>query len=125
MDFPKPYLEIYNAGGVTWDFKIEPRTLHSLLFSSAEKYPDNTAIIFYDRKITYQQLAGCVKRVASALYGLGLRKGERVSLMLPNCPDFVISYYAVLTLGGIVVNTNPMYVEREIEHQIIAKNFCG
>jgi len=118
LDFTKPYLDIYKAGGVAWDIRVEPKTLHSLLFDSAKNNPDNTAIIFYDRKITYGQLAGCVKRVASALYELGLRKGDRVSLMLPNCPDFVISYYAILSMGGVVVNTNPMYVEREIEYQV-------
>jgi len=118
LDFSKPYLDVYRAGGVAWEFKIEPRTLHSLLFSSAQSTPDNTAIIFYGKKITYQQLAGSVRRVAFALYELGLHKGDRVSLMLPNCPDFVISYYAILSLGGIVVNTNPMYVEREIEYQV-------
>ncbi|TYO93941.1 long-chain-fatty-acid--CoA ligase [Desulfallas thermosapovorans] len=118
MNFPEPYLNVYKNGGVPWEISIEPRTLHSLLFDSAKKYPDNVAVIFYGRKITYRQLAGCVKRAASFLYETGLRKGDRVALMLPNCPDFVIAYYAILSLGGIVVNTNPMYVEREIEHQV-------
>lgn len=63
-------------------------------------------------------MAGQVKRVASFFHEAGLRKGDRVALMLPNCPDFVVSYYAILSLGGIVVNTNPMYVEREIEYQV-------
>ncbi|WP_018085837.1 AMP-binding protein [Desulfurispora thermophila] len=118
MEFPTPYLDVYRAGGVDWNITIEPKSLPSLLKSSAQNYPDNVAIIFYDEKITCAQLDKYVKRVASALYEMGLRKGERVSLMLPNCPDFVISYYAVLTVGGIVVNTNPMYVEREIEYQV-------
>lgn len=118
MDFPKPYLDIYKAGGVDWNITIAPRTLPSLLAESAQKYPDNVAIIFYGKKITYAELEKRVNRLASALYEMGLRKGERVSLMLPNSPDFVISYYAILTLGGIVVNTNPMYVERELEYQL-------
>lgn len=118
MDFPRPYLKVYEAAGLDWDIKIEPRTLHSLLFSSAQKYPEKTSLIFYGRKVSYAQLAACVKRAASAFYQMGLRKGDRVAVMLPNCPDFVIAYYAILSLGGIVVNTNPMYVEREIEHQV-------
>jgi long-chain acyl-CoA synthetase len=118
MDFPRPYLKVYQDGGVEWDIKIEPRSLHSLLFDSAKKYPEKTALIFYGHKITFAQLAGAVKRTASVLHELGLRKGDRVAVMLPNCPDFVIAYYAILSLGGIVVNTNPMYVEREIEHQV-------
>lgn len=118
MDFPRPYLQVYDDAGVNWDLKIEPRPLHSLPFNSAQKYPDKTALIFYGHKITYAQLAACIKRAASVFYDQGLRKGDRVAVMLPNCPDFVIAYYAILSLGGIVVNTNPMYVEREIEHQV-------
>ncbi|MFZ5590719.1 MAG: AMP-binding protein, partial [Bacillota bacterium] len=118
MDFPRPYLKIYQDAGVEWDLKIEPRTLQSLLFESARKHPAKTALIFYGHQISYAQLAGAVQRAASVLYEMGLRKGDRLALMLPNCPDFIIAYYAVLSLGGIVVNTNPMYVEREIEHQV-------
>ncbi|TYO96173.1 long-chain-fatty-acid--CoA ligase [Desulfallas thermosapovorans] len=118
MDFPKPYLKIYEAGGVNWEIKIEAKSLPEALDNSVKNYPNNVAIIFYGKKITYAELGQRVKRVASALHDMGLRKGDRVSLMLPNSPDFVTSYYAILTLGGIVVNTNPMYVEREIEHQV-------
>ncbi|TYO96942.1 long-chain-fatty-acid--CoA ligase [Desulfallas thermosapovorans] len=118
LNFPKPYLKIYESGGVDWQINIEPKPLHTLVFDSARKNPEKTAMIFYGHKVTYAQLAGCVVRVAAALYELGLRKGDRVALMLPNCPDFVFAYYAAMSLGGIVVNTNPMYVEREIEHQV-------
>ncbi len=118
MEIIRPYLRVYEGGGAKWDISIKPKPLHSLLFNSAEKYPDKTACIFYGHKMSYAQLAACVKRVASALYEMGLRKGDRVAVMLPNCPDFIISYYAILSLGGIVVNTNPMYVEREILHQV-------
>lgn len=118
MEFPKPYLKVFEAGGVTWEIKIEPKPLHQLLNDTAHKYPNNVAMIFYEQKIIYKELASYVKRVASYLAGAGLAKGDRVALMLPNCPDFVIAYYAILSLGGIVVNTNPMYVEREIEYQV-------
>ncbi len=118
MDFPRPYLKNYEGGGVAWDLKERPRPLHNLLFTSAGKNPEKTAIIFFGHKVSYGQLAGAVSRSASALREMGLRKGDRVAVMLPNCPDFVIAYYATLSLGGIVVNTNPMYVEREIEYQL-------
>lgn len=118
MDFPRPYVNFYKSSGVDWDIKIEPKPLHTLVFESAAKFPDKTAMIFYGNKVNYAQLAGCVVRAASVFHELGLKKGDRVSLLLPNCPDFVIAYYAILSLGGIVVNTNPMYVEREIEHQV-------
>ena len=118
FDFPKPYLDVYKSGGVSWEMDLAPRPLQSLVFDSAQKYPDKTAMIFNDQETSYSQLATAVTRLAGALYALGLRKGERVSLMLPNCPDFVIFYYAAMSLGAVVVNTNPMYVEREIEHQV-------
>lgn len=119
MDFPRPYVNFYKSSGVDWDIKIEPKPLHTLVFEAAAKFPDKTALIFYGKKVNYAQLAGCVVRAASVFHELGLKKGDRISLLLPNCPDFVIAYYAILSLGGIVVNTNPMYVEREIEHQVI------
>jgi len=118
MDFSKPYKKVYQAGEIDWDLKLDPKPLHSLLFNSAQKTPEKTALIFFGHQMSYAQLAGAVVRTASALYDMGLRKGDRVAVMLPNCPDFVIVYYATLSLGGIVVNTNPMYVEREIEHQM-------
>ncbi|SFF97948.1 long-chain acyl-CoA synthetase [Desulfotomaculum arcticum] len=118
MEFSRPYLKVYEQGGVEWDLKIEPTALHSLLFNSAKKYPQKTALIFYGHKVSYAKLAEAVRRATSVFFELGLRKGDRVAVMLPNCPDFVIAYYAILSLGGIVVNTNPLYVEREIQHQV-------
>lgn len=116
--FPRPYIKVYEDEGVDWDISIEPQSLHSLLFESARKYPDKTALIFQNHEVSYAELATCVTRAAGRFHELGLRKGDRVCVMLPNCPDFVIVYYAILRLGGIVVNTNPMYVEREIQHQV-------
>lgn len=118
MSFQKPYLKEYEQAGVNWDIKLEPTALPSLLFRSSQKNPHKTALIFYGHEVSYAQLAACVKRAASVFYDIGVCKGDRIAVMLPNCPDFVIAYYAILSLGGIVVNTNPMYVEREIEHQV-------
>jgi len=118
FDFPKPYLDVYKSGGLDWEMNLPPRPLHSLVFESTKKFPNKTAMIFYKKEITYSQLATAVTRTAAALYEQGLRKGDRISLMLPNCPDFIYIYYAAMSLGAVVVNTNPMYVEREIEHQV-------
>ncbi|MGQ9824728.1 MAG: long-chain-fatty-acid--CoA ligase [Desulfotomaculales bacterium] len=118
MDYPRPWIEVYKRGGVSYDLQFEKISLHSLLARTVENFPEKTAMIFFGREISYRQLGLFVERLASALSGLGVRKGDRVALMLPNCPDFVVSYYALLRLGAIVVNTNPMYVEREIEHQV-------
>jgi long-chain acyl-CoA synthetase len=100
--------------------------LHQMLEDSARKYPDQLAIKLVLRylgpltlgaNLTYRQLLGQVDRFAAALHALGVRKGDRVALMLPNLPQMVIAFYGALKIGAIVVNTNPTYTSREIEHQ--------
>ncbi|MFQ5874329.1 MAG: AMP-binding protein, partial [Dehalococcoidia bacterium] len=93
------------------------KPLHWALEEAARKYPDNTATIFLGAKLTYRELDELASRFAAALSDLGVKKGDRVSVHLPNCPQFVIAYYGTLKAGGVVVPTNPLYVEREIEHQ--------
>lgn len=89
--------------------------LYKLLDDAAEKYPDSTALVFFGKRIRYQQLQRYVSSLATALKKLGISKGDRVAICLPNCPQFVIGFYAILKLGGIVVQTNALYVERELE----------
>ena len=95
----------------------EPLVLPERLERSAAAYPDATAIVFLGSRLTYAQLKDQVDRLATALAGLGVGKGTRVAIHLPNLPQTVIAYYATLSLGGQVVMTNPLYVERELEHQ--------
>jgi long-chain acyl-CoA synthetase len=84
---------------------------------SAAAYPEAAAIVFLGSQLTYRQLKDQVDRLATALALLGVSKGTRVAIHLPNLPQTVIAYYATLALGGQVVMTNPLYVERELEHQ--------
>ena len=95
----------------------EPLVLPERLTRSAEAYPDVVAISFLGARLTYRQLKDQVDRLSTALAGLGVTKGTRVAIHLPNLPQTVIAYYATLGLGGQVVMTNPLYVERELEHQ--------
>ena len=97
----------------------ERRCLHHYLKSSAEKYPRQTAIHFLGKKVTFKELYKQAKQFANQLQTLGIKKGDRVALMLANCPQSVISYYGSLMTGAIVVQTNPLYVERELEHQLV------
>ncbi|MFZ5876677.1 MAG: long-chain-fatty-acid--CoA ligase [Nitrospirota bacterium] len=92
--------------------------LHQLLAATAAKYPENPALDFYGRRVTYRELDRAANRFANALAGLGVRKGDRVAVMLPNAPQAVIAYYGALKLGAVVVEVNPLYVEREIEQQV-------
>jgi len=107
----------YYDASVSPSLAYERLVLPERLDRSASAYPDATAIVFLGAKLTYAQLKDQVDRLATALAALGVRKGTRVAIHLPNLPQTVIAYYATLGLGGQVVMTNPLYVERELEHQ--------
>lgn len=92
--------------------------LHTFLDSSAKRYPDNTAIVFFGKRLSFAELLQLVNNFAYSLHKLGIRKGDRVAIFLPNCPQTIIAYYAVLKLGAVAVLINPLYVERELEYQI-------
>ncbi|MCJ7522301.1 MAG: long-chain fatty acid--CoA ligase [Dehalococcoidia bacterium] len=118
----KIWLKHYDPGvPETIDYPRVP--LQELLRDATRRFPDNTAIIFPgafedEYLMSYRQLSDKSDRIANALAKMGVKKGDRVALLMPNCPQFVISYYAVLKLGGIVVATNPLYSPREIEFQL-------
>jgi len=106
----------YDAG-VRASLVYEELVLPERLERSAEAYPDAPAVLFLGCRLTYRQLKDQVDRLATALAALGVTRETRVAIHLPNLPQTVIAYYAVLSLGGQVVMTNPLYVERELEHQ--------
>ncbi|RLC94001.1 MAG: long-chain fatty acid--CoA ligase [Chloroflexi bacterium] len=117
----KPWLKHYDPG-VPATIEYPEVTLHHLLEDASRRFPDHTAIIFPGRlgdthRLSYRKLDEQANRMANALVNLGVKKGDRVALLMPNCPQFVISYYAVLKAGGIVVATNPLYSPREMEYQ--------
>ena len=103
--------------GVPPVLEFEDITLPGFLERSAAEYPNATALIFLNRTMTYRELQADVDRFAAALARLGVGPGIRVAVQLPNLPQTVIAFYAALSLGATVVMTNPLYVEREIEHQ--------
>ncbi|MHB1651733.1 MAG: long-chain-fatty-acid--CoA ligase [Desulfitobacteriaceae bacterium] len=94
------------------------KSLGQLFDDTVRKMPGNTALIFGPQRITYGEFGDKVNRFATALADLGISKGNRVGLMGPNCPAWEVGFFALLKLGAIVVQTNPMYVEREIAHQM-------
>jgi long-chain acyl-CoA synthetase len=113
----RPWVKFYERG-VPESLTYPDLTLGNVLGQTAAKYPDNTALVFYGRKISYTELDALVNRFANALTGLGVKKGDRVALMLPNVPQMVIAYYGTLRLGAIAVATNPLYHEHELEVQL-------
>ena len=114
--FPKPWVKFYEPG-VPETVEIPTHTLHESLATAADKYPDCPAIIFFDKQMMWRELDAAVTRFAAALQGMGIKKGDRVMLYLPNTPHFVIAFYGVLRAGGIIVPTNPQYVPRELAYQ--------
>jgi len=96
----------------------EAKPLYSILTDSAKVHPQNSCVYFQGKSYTYAQVDELTSRFASALLSLGLKKGDRVAIFLPNVPQFVFAYFGVLKAGGIVVTCNPIYKERELEHQL-------
>ncbi len=106
------------APGVLPSINYEEVTLPEALSRTAGKFPDVTALVLMGRKISYRELDRLVDRFASSLLKLGLKKGDRVAMILPNIPQIVIGSYAVWRAGGVVVMNNPLYTNRELAHQL-------
>jgi long-chain acyl-CoA synthetase len=92
--------------------------LHELLTRTANLYPKNTAIVFYGKTITYKELETLTNKFATALNDLGVKKTDRIALLLPNIPQYIISYYGALKAGATVTAISPLSKEREIMHQL-------
>lgn len=116
-DNEKLWMKSYPAN-VRYHLDYPYKTLGQMLDEAVEKMPDNLAMIFGGQSVTYRQFGDQVNRLAGALADIGVVRGDRVGLMGPNCPQWEISFFALLKLGAIVVQTNPMYIEREIAHQM-------
>lgn len=113
----KPWLKQYEQA-VPSTIDIPDCTLQHLLFDSSRKFPERAALAYYGRTISYRQLEELSNQLANALIQMGIQKGDRVAIMLPNLPQCVIAFFGALKAGAIVVQTNPLYVERELEEQI-------
>ncbi len=112
-----PWIRFYEAG-VPPTLTYPDITLGTVLHQTALKFPGHTALLFYGRKIPYSELDALANRFARALSSLGITKGDRVALMLPNIPQMVIAYYGTIRLGAVAVPVNPLYHEHELEIQL-------
>lgn len=112
----KPWLKHFQQG-VPEYVDYETTFLPEFLQHSADKYPQKTALTFEGFRITYSQLNQMVDRFAACLHNFGVRKGDAVAILLPNVIPCVAAYYAVLRIGAIAVMNNPLYSDRELEHQ--------
>ena len=116
MEGPRPWLEHYPAA-VDWHAPVPTAALHTMMEAAGRDHPARPAFDFLGRRTTWAEAAAATRRVAAGLQGMGLAKGDRVGLLLPNCPAYPLLFFGALTAGLTVVNFNPLYTERELEAQ--------
>jgi len=112
----RPWLAHY-AEGVPADIDEPTQTLVDMIDDAVDRFGRRTALEFFGAETSYRELGERIARAAEGLRRLGVTAGDRVALVLPNCPQHVVAFYAVLRLGAIVVEHNPLYTPRELRHQ--------
>jgi long-chain acyl-CoA synthetase len=113
----KPWLKFYEPH-VPEHIEYPKKTLLAAMEETVQKHPHHPAYIFKGNTVTYTQVHLATNRFAAALQSMGVVKGDRVAIHLPNCPQFPIAYYAIMKIGAIVVPCNPVYTSREMKHQL-------
>ena len=113
---PRPWIKSYPEG-VPDDIELPTGSLADLIASSVTEFGDNVALEFFGRETSYAELGDQIDRAAEGLRKLGVRKGDPIALIMPNCPQHVVAFYAILRLGAIVIEHNPLYTPRELRHQ--------
>ncbi|WP_460412426.1 long-chain-fatty-acid--CoA ligase, partial [Thermus oshimai] len=113
----KPWVKHYDPG-VPPEIQVPPIPLWKILEESAGRYPHGVALDFLGKTLTYRALWEEARRFAGGLKALGVKPGDRVAIMLPNSPQFVIAFYGALMAGAVGVNVNPLYTPRELRHQL-------
>ena len=111
----KPWLKIYDSR-IDEHVLIEHPSLYDFLQGAVTQYHDKPAFTFYGKVWSFTDTKVVTDQFAAGLYKEGFQKGDRVAIMLPNSPHYIFSLFGIFRLGGIAVQVNPMYVEREIEH---------
>ena len=112
----KPWLEAY-APGVPHEITLPTGSLVDMIEDAVKRFRTKPALEFFGKSMTYGELGDDIGRAAEGLRRLGVKKGDRVALVLPNCPEHVVAFYAALRLGAVVVEHNPLYTARELRHQ--------
>jgi long-chain acyl-CoA synthetase len=117
MELARPWLKQYPSE-VPHTINYQKKPLSQFLKDAATEFPHKKAVHFLGKELTFQEIYFQACKLANYLQAIGIEKGDRVAIMLPNCPQAVIGYYGVLLAGGVVVQTNPLYMERELEYQL-------
>ncbi|WP_194411440.1 long-chain-fatty-acid--CoA ligase [Microbacterium cremeum] len=115
-DPPRPWIASY-AEGVPRDLAPVTGSLVDIVAASARDYPDAPALQFFGRTTSYRSLHEQIERAAAGLRDLGVKAGDPVAIVLPNCPQHIVAFYAILRLGAVVIEHNPLYTPRELRKQ--------
>jgi len=113
----RPWIKWYQPG-VAPDITVEEKSVVDTFNENTEKWKDKTAVIFYGRKVSYKELRDQVDRFATALHDLGIKKGDKIALLLLNSPQFIIAYMGALKAGATLTAISPVYVSSEIKYQL-------
>jgi len=113
----RPWLKHYQEG-VPASAEVPLKSVTRMFDEATERVPGRTAVVFYGRSITYRELREATDRLACALAGLGVKKGDRVALYLVNSPQFIIAYFAALKCGAAVTPISPVYTSHEVRYQL-------
>jgi len=120
----RPWLASYPPGVPKSLAPYPQKSVYSIFAESASRHPNAPAVAFWlpgapmGETLTYSQVAKQVDQFSRVLVSLGIKRGDRVGLVLPNCPQYVIAYFATLRIGAVIVGNNPLYTERELHHQL-------
>jgi long-chain acyl-CoA synthetase len=114
----RPWFRVWRTGVPKSVAPFPKQSAFTLLADATAGFPDSTAIAFLGKHLSYRELLREVERFSSVLAGLGVQRGDRVGLLLPNSPQYVIAWYACQRLGAVAVGNNPLYTRRELAHQI-------
>lgn len=117
MGFERIWHKSYHSD-VPAELDFERITMPEVLARTAQRFPDTVALIYMGKRITYKELDGLVNSFAKALGDLGVGKGDKVAMLLPNIPQVVIANYATFRIGAVASMNNPLYSERELQHQL-------
>jgi len=113
----RPWLNFYE-NGVPHSIDFPELTLGDMFAKAVEESPEHKAVSFFGKRLKYREVGVQVDHLAQALTQLGVKKGDRIAVLLPNVPQYPIVHFAALKIGAILVPTNPLYVERELEYQL-------
>ena len=113
----RPWLSHYDPG-VPSSIRYPAHALQAFLQDGARRYPDRACTILGNARVSYREMDGITDRLAGQLISMGVSKGDRVGILMPNLPQFPMAFYGILKAGGVVVATNPLYKADELAHQI-------